>query len=97
VQVANIVTLTYATYLAFMHSQPEFLIMYLAGFLFYLIWAIGSYRHLTFTQKLGYLTLAPVSVLSFFFHTFMAPLRYMQYIVLLPTRHHDTVTAMIEL
>ena len=97
VQIIAILSLVYTMYLAIMLYQPEFLLIYLAVFGVWLIWAIVSYRHFSLRQKLIYLALAPASIVSFLYLCIRAPLRFMQYVILLPTRHRDGIIALIEM
>jgi hypothetical protein len=74
--VANLYTLVYAGYIAVVLYQPEFLLMYLAAFGFWLLWAISRYQQLRFRDKLIYLLLAPASLIYFVVRSLVTPLRF---------------------
>ncbi len=74
--VANLYTLVYAGYIAIILYQPEFLLMYLAAFGLWLLWAVSRYHQLRFRDKLIYLLLAPASLIYFVVRSFVTPLRF---------------------
>jgi hypothetical protein len=89
--VANLTVLLYVSYIAVVLYQPEFLLMYLAGFVLWMIWAIVRYRHLSFVQKITYLLLAPASLIYFAVRCLTAPFRLKQYLMFITTRSQSAI------
>jgi hypothetical protein len=74
VQLCNLVTLLYTSYLAVVLHQTELLLIYLIAFLLWFVWAIGR-APLNRRQKISYLLLAPSSLLYFALLALVAPFR----------------------
>ncbi len=89
--IANLAVLLYVGYVAVVLYQPEFLLMYLAGFGLWMVWAISSYRYLSFGQKITYLLLAPASLIYFAFRCLTAPFRLKQYLRFITTRSQSAI------
>jgi|GEM_PF-3915298 len=74
VQLCNLITLLYTSYLAAVLHQTELLLIYLMAFLIWFAWTI-SRAPLNKRQKIGYLLLAPSSLLYFALLALVAPFR----------------------
>lgn len=74
VQLCNLVTLLYTSYLAAALHQPHLLLIYLAAFTLWLVWTIGR-APLSKRQKISYLLLAPSSFFYFALLALAAPFR----------------------
>lgn len=75
IQVANLLTLVYISYIAAALYQPEYLLLYLVGFSLWILFALFTYPGLSTSEKITYLLLAPATVGYFLVNSIVAPLR----------------------
>lgn len=96
-QVANVVILSFAIYLAIVPLETFYMAIYLAAFGFWLLLSIATYPRFSFGHKIKYALLSPVSLSYFMLLAFMAPIRplgHLRRIRLAPRRQnvrHDQI------
>ncbi len=72
--VANALTLLYVLFAASVFRQPEFLLLYLGGFMIWLATAVWLYPYFSLRQKIVSLLLSPVSLGYFTILALVAPI-----------------------
>lgn len=63
----------YGCYVAAVLQQPEIVLIYAAGLLFWLVWSILRYPYYSFGSKVKLITLAPTSFIYFIYLTVATP------------------------